>query len=65
MVSQVCDRVLVMLDGEVVEAGTVAELFTNPQHPYTRGLVATARLDQTQPGQRLPTVEDFYAEERR
>ena len=61
VVSQVCDRVLVMLDGEVVEAGTVAELFTNAKHPYTRGLVATARLDQTRPGQRLPTVEDFYA----
>ena len=61
VVSQVCDRVMVMLDGLVVETGTVAELFTNPQHPYTRGLVATARLDQTRPGQRLPTVEDFYA----
>ena len=61
VVSQVCDQVLVMLDGEVVEAGTVAELFTTAKHPYTRGLVATARLDQTRPGQRLPTVEDFYA----
>jgi peptide/nickel transport system ATP-binding protein len=61
VVSQVCDKVLVMLDGQVVESGTVAELFTNPEHPYTRGLVATARFDQTRPGQRLPTVEDFYA----
>ncbi len=61
VVSQVCDLVLVMLDGEVVEAGTVAELFTEAKHPYTRGLVATARLDQSRPGQRLPTVEDFYA----
>jgi peptide/nickel transport system ATP-binding protein len=64
VVSQVCDKVLVMLDGQVVETGTVAELFTKAQHPYTRGLVATARLDQTRPGQRLPTVEDFYAAER-
>jgi peptide/nickel transport system ATP-binding protein len=61
VVSQVCDQVVVMLDGEVVEAGTVGELFSAAQHPYTRGLVATARLDQTRPGQRLPTVEDFYA----
>lgn len=60
VVSQVCDRVLVMLDGEVVESGSVAELFTNPRHPYTRGLVASARLDQAEPGQRLQTVEDFY-----
>ncbi len=65
VVSQVCDQVLVMLDGEVVEAGTVAKLFTDPQHPYTRGLVATARLDQAVPGQRLPTVEDFYRAEQR
>ncbi len=60
VVSQVCDQVMVMLDGRIIETGTVAELFTNAQHPYTRGLVATARLDQTRPGQRLPTVEDFY-----
>ncbi len=61
VVSQVCDQVMVMLEGRVIETGTVTELFTNAQHPYTRGLVATARLDQTRPGQRLPTVEDFYA----
>jgi len=61
VVSQVCHNVLVMLDGEIVEQGTVADLFNRPQHPYTRGLVATARLDQIEPGERLPTVEDFHA----
>ena len=61
VVSQVCDQVLVMLDGQVVETGTVERLFTQPEHPYTRGLVATARLDLAEPGERLPTVEDFYA----
>ncbi len=65
VVSQVCEQVMVMLDGRIVEAGSVDKLFTDPVHPYTRGLVATARLDQVAPGQRLPVVEDFYAGGRR
>ena len=61
VVSQLCHRVLVMLDGEIVEQGTMAQVFTQPTHPYTQGLVATARIDAVAPGERLPTVEDFYA----
>ena len=60
VVSQLCSDVLVMLDGEIVETGATERIFTAPVHPYTQGLVATARLDLVEPGSRLPTVEDFY-----
>ncbi len=60
VVSQVCDHVLVMLDGRIVESGPREQLFNEPRHPYTRGLVATARLDLVEPGRRLPTIEDYY-----
>ena len=45
-VSQVCERICVMYAGRIVESGTTAALFNNPQHPYTRGLFdALPRLD--------------------
>ncbi len=62
VVSQVTRQVMVMLDGRVVEQAPAAQLFTAPSHPYTKGLVATARLDLVTPGERLPTVEDFYVQ---
>jgi peptide/nickel transport system ATP-binding protein len=39
--AQVCDLVAVMKNGEVVEAGPIGEVFGNPQHPYTRSLLAS------------------------
>jgi peptide/nickel transport system ATP-binding protein len=38
-VVRVCDRVGVMYRGELVEDGSVRQIFTNPRHPYTRGLL--------------------------
>lgn len=46
VVAQVAQRVAVMYAGQIVETGTVAEIFAHPQHPYTQGLLlATPRLD--------------------
>ena len=60
VVRQVCQRVAVMLRGEIVEQGTIDEVIAHPRHPYTQGLIASARIDRVQPGQPLPSVEDFY-----
>ena len=47
VVAEVCDRVVVMYAGQVVEEGPVAEIFQNPRHPYTQGLMqAIPRLGQ-------------------
>ncbi len=40
LVRKVCDRVAVMYAGRVAEVGTVSDVFSNPRHPYTQGLLA-------------------------
>ena len=42
VIYQICDRVLVMQQGVIVEQNTVDELFRNPQHPYTKQLLLAA-----------------------
>ena len=57
VVSQVADRVAVLYAGNLVELGTKEEIFRNPSHPYTRGLLHSAptlATDRTQP---LATIE--------
>ena len=39
VVRHLCDRVLVMLEGKIIEEGSAESLFQNPQHPYTQGLL--------------------------
>ena len=56
VVAEVADRVLVMYAGRVVEEGTLDEIFYDPQHPYTWGLLGSlTRLDRPRP-KRLPQI---------
>jgi oligopeptide/dipeptide ABC transporter ATP-binding protein len=56
VVAEVADRVLVMYAGRIVEEGTLDEIFYDPQHPYTWGLLGSlTRMDRKQP-ERLPQI---------
>jgi peptide/nickel transport system ATP-binding protein len=69
VVATVCQRVLVMYGGRVVESGPVTEVFTRPRHRYTEGLIAASDLESADSGpvsavldsrpqapRRLPTI---------
>jgi peptide/nickel transport system ATP-binding protein len=56
VIEETTDRVNVMYAGEVVERAPVDELFEDPKHPYTRGLLASIP-GRTAKGDRLPTIE--------
>ena len=64
LVSQLADRVLVMYQGEIVESGTVTEVFNAPKEAYTRGLLH-ARPNAKIRLKRLPTIADFINEAKR
>ena len=55
VVAGLCDRVLVMYAGEAVECGSIEQIFYQPRHPYTQGLLnSVPRLDQ-------PDIEEMHA----
>jgi peptide/nickel transport system ATP-binding protein len=56
VVADIADRIVVMYSGRIVEEGRLDELFYDPQHPYTWGLLGSiARIDRERPP-RLPTI---------
>ncbi len=61
VVSEIADDVAVMYKGRLVEQGKMKLIFTNPQHPYTKGLLACRPPVDERPG-RLPTIDEFIQE---
>ncbi len=55
VVAETCDRVNVMYCGRIVEEAPIGQLFAEPRHPYTRGLIdSIPRLDETRGSERKP-----------
>ena len=57
VVAQICERVAVMYAGRIAEQGSVADLFSDPKHPYTRGLFNSIPHLDREPLTELPTIE--------
>jgi len=58
VIAELADKVVVMYKGKIVEQGNVWDIFSNPQHPYTKGLLA-CRPPLNKRYTFLPTVSDF------
>ena len=56
-VARMCDRVAVMYLGKIVETAPAVEIFKNPQHPYTRGLIGSVHKIGTKGQDRLFSIE--------
>ncbi|MGI4749684.1 MAG: ABC transporter ATP-binding protein [Janthinobacterium lividum] len=58
VIREIADEVLVMYKGRIVEQATTEQIFANPQHPYTKGLLA-CRPSPTIQLKKLPVISDF------
>lgn len=58
VIADICDRVAVMYQGQLVETGPVAQILSQPVHAYTKGLLAS-RPSLTHKYKRLPVLSDF------
>ena len=57
VVAEICDTVSVMYQGKFVEEGTVEEIFKNPQHPYTIGLLKSILTLDQDPNEKLYSIK--------
>ena len=62
VIADIADEVVVMYRGDIAEKGTKEQIFTQPKHPYTKGLIA-CRPSLEKNAKRLPTVSDFMTED--
>jgi len=58
VIAEIAHRVVVLYKGRIVEEGSVDEIFKNPKHPYTKGLLA-CRPPLDKKLKQLPTISDF------
>lgn len=62
LVTEIADRVIVMLKGKIVETGTVAQIFSNPQHPYTHTLLKSGAIKKREQGRIIPISRENLIE---
>ena len=59
MVAEYCDRIAVMYNGAIVETGSVEQIFSSPQHPYTQSLLASVLHFHPEALASSPNIEDI------
>lgn len=57
VVAEFCETVIVMYCGQIIEKAPVSEIFSNPQHPYTKGLIMSIPKVSQPKLERLPTIK--------
>ena len=62
VVANIADEVVVIYHGEIMEAGTVEAIFTNPQHEYLKALLAAVPHFDMKPGERLQALRDVVVD---
>ena len=59
IVANLADEVVIIYNGQIMEAGTVSDIFRSPRHPYLRGLFAAVPHFDMKPGERLKSLRDI------
>lgn len=62
VIAEICDEVIVMFRGEIVEYGSVEQIFNSPKESYTKGLIACRPLLDIR-YKKMPTIADFLKDE--